>query len=171
MSYIRYSYGHWEFSSDHEGMDVTTLIQLATLISVVVGVTGLLISVRAYKRQVSPQFLLEYSKRVDAITQSLPVQVWAAHLFPDEEPPEPGDEVRVDVLRCLNYISRLRDFSRQRYIPDSMRRKHHGLYTQILRSPRFRCEWKTLARCSPPSGSSAITWKGCSRCRPCRGRA
>ncbi len=126
-------------------MDASTLIQLATLISVVVGVIGLLISVRAYKRQVSAQFLLEYSKRVDAITQSLPLSVWAAHLFPDEELPEPSDEVRLGVLRCLNYVSQLHDFCRQGYIPKSVWRKHQGLYAQILRSQIFRREWKTLA--------------------------
>ncbi|MDQ3254189.1 MAG: hypothetical protein M3R15_09835 [Acidobacteriota bacterium] len=126
-------------------MDASTLIQLATLISVVVGVIGLLISVRAYKRQVSAQFLLEYSRRVDAITQSLPLSVWGAHLFPEEELSEPSDEVRLGVLRCLNYVSQLYDFCHQGYIPKSVWRKHEGLYAQILRSPLFRREWKTLA--------------------------
>lgn len=126
-------------------MDASTIIQLATLISVVVGVIGLLISVRAYKRQVSAQFLLEYSKRVDAITQSLPPSVWAAHLFPDEELSEPSDEVRLGVLRCLNYVSQLHDFCHQGYIPKRVWRKHEVLYTQILRSPLFRREWKIIA--------------------------
>ncbi len=126
-------------------MDASTLIQLATLISVVVGVIGLLISVRAYKRQVNAQFLLEYSKRVDAITQSLPPTVWAAHPFPAEELSEPSDEVRLGVSRCFNYVSQLHDFCRQGYIPKGVWRKHQGLYTQILRSPLFRREWKTLA--------------------------
>jgi hypothetical protein len=126
-------------------MDTSTLIQLATLISVVVGVIGLLISIRAYKRQVSAQILLEYSKRVDDITQSLPPSVWAAHLFPDQELAEPSDEVRLGVLRCLNYVSQLHDFCRQGYIPKSVWRKHQGLYAQILRSPLFRREWKNLA--------------------------
>jgi ABC-type phosphate/phosphonate transport system permease subunit len=57
------------------------LIRLATLISVIDGVIGLPISVRAYKRQVSAQLLLKYSKRIDAITQSVPLRVWAAHPF------------------------------------------------------------------------------------------
>ncbi len=126
-------------------MDVSTLIQLATLISVVVGVIGLLISVRAYKRQVSAQFLLEYSKRIDEITQSRPPRVWAAHLHPDKEPAEPSDEVRLGVLRCFNYVSQLHDFCRQGYIPKSVWIKHEVLYTQILRSPLFRREWKILA--------------------------
>jgi hypothetical protein len=126
-------------------MDASTLIQLATLISVVVGVIGLLISIRAYKRQVSAQILLKYSKRVDHITQSLPPSVWAAHLFPEEEHPESDAEVRLGVSRCLNYVSQLYDFCHQGYIPKSVWRKHQGLYAQILRSPLFRREWKTLA--------------------------
>ena len=124
-------------------MDLNTLIELATLISVVVGVIGLLVSIRAYKRQVSAQFLLEFSKRVDALTQSLPLTVWAAHLFPDDLP-EPSDEVSLGVLRCLNYVSQLHDFSRHGYIPKHVWLNHQGLYAQILRSPLFRREWKIL---------------------------
>jgi hypothetical protein len=39
----------------------------------------------------------------------------------------------------------LHDFCRQGYVPKSVWRKHHGMYAQILRSPLFRREWKTLA--------------------------
>ena len=49
-------------------IDLSLLIQLATLISVVVGVIGLMISVRAYRRQVSSQFMLEYTRRVDDLS-------------------------------------------------------------------------------------------------------
>ena len=38
-------------------MDVSTLIQLATLGSVLIAVVGLWISVRAYRRQVNAQFI------------------------------------------------------------------------------------------------------------------
>jgi hypothetical protein len=38
-------------------MDANTLLQLATLISVIAAVVGLIISIRAYKRQVSALFL------------------------------------------------------------------------------------------------------------------
>ncbi|MGH9943450.1 MAG: hypothetical protein ACRD9R_13970 [Pyrinomonadaceae bacterium] len=118
---------------------------MATLISVVVGVVGLLISIRAYRRQVSAQFLLEYSKRVDDITQSLPLIVWAAHLFPGQELPEPSNELRLGVLRCLNYVSQMHYFCHQGYIPKSIWRKHQGMYAQILQSPLFVREWKALA--------------------------
>src|SRR5688572_33354199 len=105
--------------------EASTLIQLATLISVVAGVIGLMISVRAYKRQVSALFLLEYTRRVDDIMRSLPRSVWAADLFPNEELPEPSDELR---LR-----------------PRDIWRKGQGVYAEILRSPLFMREWKTVA--------------------------
>jgi ABC-type phosphate/phosphonate transport system permease subunit len=63
-------------------MDANILIQLATLISVIAAVIGLMISVRAYKRQVSALFLLEYTKRVDDIMRSFPPSLWAPRLFP-----------------------------------------------------------------------------------------
>lgn len=126
-------------------MDTNTLIQLATLISVVAGVVGLLISVRAYKRQVSAQFLLEYTRRIDEIMLSLPPSVWAAHLFPDAELPEQSVELSQGVLRCLSLFAQLHFFCRNGYIPKQVWRKSKGQFAQTLRSPLFMREWQTLA--------------------------
>jgi len=83
-------------------MNTNTLIQLATLVSVVIGVIGLLISVRAYQRQVSAYFLLAYTRRFDDTLQSLPLSVSAAHLFPVEALPASSDEVRRGILLCFD---------------------------------------------------------------------
>jgi hypothetical protein len=103
-------------------MDTNTLIQLATLISVIAAVVGLMISVRAYKRQVSALFLLEYTKRVDDIMRSFPPSLWAPRLFP-QELPEPSDELRLNAMRCLNFVSQLHYFSRKGYIPRDVWRR------------------------------------------------
>ena len=126
-------------------MDASELIQLATLVSVVVGVVGLLISVRAYKRQVSAYFLLAYTRRFDDAIQALPLKVWAAHLFPDEERPASSDELTLGIVRCLNLVSQLHYFSREGYIPKSVWKMSERGFTQLLRSPLFLREWKSLA--------------------------
>jgi hypothetical protein len=81
-------------------MDLNVLIQLATLLSVIAAVVGLIISIRAYKRQVSALFLLEYTKRVDDIMRTLPPNLWAPHLYPQEELAEPNEELRLHAIRC-----------------------------------------------------------------------
>jgi hypothetical protein len=126
-------------------LDASTLIQLATLISVVAVFFGLMSSVRAYEWQVSALFLLEYTRRVDDIMRSLPRSVWAADLFPNGELTEPSDELRLSTLRCLNFVFQLHYFSRKGYIPRDIWRKGQGVYAEILRSPLFMREWKTVA--------------------------
>ena len=84
-------------------MNAATIIQMATLISVVAGVVSVTISIRAYKRQVSAHFLLEYTKRGDEIMRSLPPNVWAGQLFPNRELPEVDDELRVSLLRWFAF--------------------------------------------------------------------
>jgi hypothetical protein len=128
----------------HIKMDTNTLIQLATLISVIAAVVGLMISVRAYKRQVSALFLLEYTKRVDDIMRSFPPSLWAPRLFP-QELPEPSDELRLSAMRCLNFVSQLHYFSRKGYISRDVWRRGQGIYAEILQSPFFVREWKTVA--------------------------
>lgn len=125
-------------------MDKNTLIQLATLISIIGGVISLLIPVRAYKRQVNSQFLLEYTRRIDEIMRSLPQSVWAAHLFPGEELPAPSSELRMDILRCLNLFSQIHYFSNRGYIPKNVWRMGEVGLQQLLRSPLFIREWETI---------------------------
>ena len=103
-------------------IDLSLLIQLATLISVVVGVFGLMISVRAYRRQVNSQFMLEYTHRVDDLLNTLPPHVLGLTVIREnvsnEAPPPPSDELSMKVLRCLNRrctSSRGRAFSRRPY--------------------------------------------------------
>jgi hypothetical protein len=122
-------------------MNVTTLLQLATLFSIVVGVIGLLISFRAYKRQLSAQFLLEYTRRFDELMRSLPPSVWAAEVFPDSELPELNDDLRVGILRCLNFVAQMHYFSRKGYIPRHVWRIQEDRFTRALRSPLFVREW------------------------------
>lgn len=125
-------------------MDVGTLIQLATLVSVIIGIIGLFISVRAYRRQVGAQFMLEYTRRVDELIQTLPPNVWAIHIIRAEAPPPPSDELSMNVLRCLNLVAQLHYFARKGYMPPSTWRRGKMIYAKILRSPLFRREWARL---------------------------
>ena len=126
-------------------MDGNTLIPIAAMASVGAGVVGLLVSVRGYKRQVSAQFLLEYTKRVEEIRQSLPPSVWGAHVFPDAQLPEPSDALRLGVLRCLSFIAQLQYFCRTGYIPKQIWHMSQDEFKRILRSQLFIREWKALS--------------------------
>jgi hypothetical protein len=129
-------------------IDLSLVIQLATLISVVVGVIGLMISVRAYRRQVNSQFMLEYTRRVDELLTTLPPHVLGLTVIRDDhQPPPPAtDELSMKVLRCLNLVSQMHFFSRKGFLPPVVWRRARVTYARILRSPLFRREWQTLHR-------------------------
>ena len=125
-------------------MDAKTIIQLATLMSVMIGVVGLWVSVRAYRRQVNAQFLLQYTSRVDDIMHSMPRYIWAAHLVPSQDLPPPSEELTINMLRCFNFMSQMHFFCRKGYLPPSTWRASSALFTRMLQSPLFVREWHRL---------------------------
>lgn len=126
-------------------MDTSELIQLATLISVLIGLVGIIVSIRAYRRQVSAQFILEYTRRFDDMLMTMPAHMWTLHILGKGEAPAPSEEVTLGVLRCLNLVGQLHYFSRRGYIPPSSWRRTKVTLARILQSPLFRREWKNLA--------------------------
>lgn len=126
-------------------MTLSTILQFATLLSVLAAILGLIFSVRAHKRQLTATFLLEYTKRVDEIMRSLPPGVWGGHVFAGEEIPKPSVESRLAVMRCLNLIAQLYYFTRQGYFPKQLWQQHQATYARILASPLFVREWAALA--------------------------
>jgi hypothetical protein len=131
--------------SDGRLMDASEILQLATLISVLAGVIGVFISIRAYQRQIGAQFLLEYTRRVDTMLATLPSSVWGGEVFGDQEIPPPSNELRIGVLRCLNVFAQLYFFSRRGYIPKHVWRRNREVFAHILSSPVFVREWQVLA--------------------------
>jgi len=132
-------------------IDLSLLIQLATLISVVIGVISLMISVRAYRRQVNSQFMLECMRRVDDLLKTLPPHVLGLTLIHEDlshqpPPPPPSDELSMKVMRCLNLVSQMHFFSHKGFLPPAVWRRARVNYASILRSPLFRREWQTLRR-------------------------
>ena len=115
-----------------------------TLTCVIIGVVGLYISIRAYRRQVNAQFLLEYTKRIDDIVRSRRMMEIAAALREENRNLEPSPELTSTLLRCLNLMSQLHYFSRKGYMPQQPWRMARPHFTRILRSPLFMREWKTF---------------------------
>ena len=129
-------------------IDLSLVIQLATLISVVIGVIGLMISVRAYRRQLNSQFMLEYTRRVDDLLKTLPPHVLGLTVIHEDlahQPaPPPSDELSMKVMRCLNLVSQMHFSSHNGFLPPAVWRRARVNYAKILRSPLFRREWQTL---------------------------
>ncbi len=122
-------------------IEISTLIQLATLVSVLVGVIGLLYGMRAHRRQVNAKFLLEYTDRVDNLMRTVSPSIWAPNVFPANEA-IPEIETRLGVMRCLNTIAQLHAFCRIGYIPKRIWKKSQSQFVPMLRSPLFIREWK-----------------------------
>lgn len=69
-------------------MNIEIVIQIGTLISVGVGICGLIFGIRTYKRQSNAQIFLEYTARYEKIMDSFPAQAMASRLDSKGTPPE-----------------------------------------------------------------------------------
>ncbi|MBC8523202.1 hypothetical protein H8D29_04685 [PVC group bacterium] len=56
-------------------MDGETLIQIGTLLTVVIGLFGILIGIKKHNEQTTALILIEYAKRYEIIMASLPQEV------------------------------------------------------------------------------------------------
>lgn len=97
-------------------MDINTLIQFATLISVIVGIVGLLITVQGYQKQTKTQVLLQFERRYDEIIRAFPLRAWMARHDLEGEPPEATDELSLCVLLYLTFISQSYHFHKNGYL-------------------------------------------------------
>jgi hypothetical protein len=86
-------------------MDLNLLIQIATFISILVGIFAFLFGIASYKKQMNAQVFLQYTERYEEIMKSFPKDAWSARYNSDKALPKESDELTICVLRYLNLSS------------------------------------------------------------------
>ena len=125
-------------------MNFELIIQLATLISVIVGIATLSFAIRSYQRQMNAQVFIEYTGRFEQIMQSFPHSAWAARLNLEKALPEPSDELSLCVLRYLNLCSEEYYLRRRGYLAKEVWGIWERELQRTLKCPLFVREWKKL---------------------------
>jgi hypothetical protein len=118
-------------------------IQIATLISLVLGFLGLINTIKSYRRQMNVQILMKYTERYERILEQFPKEALAARFDTKAVPPE-SPELTLCVLKYLNLCSEEFYLTRHRYLSQSLWRIWEGDLKRIIGSPLLQREWPSL---------------------------
>ncbi len=124
-------------------LTIQLAIQIATLISVVVGFLGLIIAMNNYRRQMNVQILMKYTERYEHILDQFPADALSARFDTKILPPE-SPKLRLCVLKYLNLCSEEFYLTNHGYLSKSLWRIWEADLKRITGSPLLQREWPTL---------------------------
>jgi len=147
MAAVGFIKWHKKYESNHKrnnSVDFPTLINLATLLSVLVAVFGLILGIRTYKRQTNAQVFLEYTGRYERIMESFPADALGARLSADADPPAQSTALTLATLRYLNLCSEEFYLWKKGYLSLDVWRIWEDELKRTLKSKLVRREWNQL---------------------------
>lgn len=121
---------------------INLLAQIATLVSVVIGIVGVWIGVRIYRRQMNAQIFMAYAERYERIMESFP----DFHLRFDIDNPPDSDQLRLCILKYLNLSSEEFYMWKSKYLADEVWRIWEHELKRMLQSNLIKNEWKNLRK-------------------------
>jgi hypothetical protein len=125
-------------------MNIELVIQIGTLISVGVGICGLVFGIRTYKRQSNAQIFIEYTGRYEKIMESFPPQAISARLDSEGSPPEESQELTLAALKYLNLCSEEFYLCKRKYLSKDVWLIWEVELKKTLSSPLYCREWPKL---------------------------
>jgi len=118
-------------------------IQIATLISVVLGFVGLINTLNSFRRQMNVQILMKYAERYERILGEFPQDALSSR-FDSSVLPIQSSQLTLCVLKYLNLCSEEYYLTRHRYLSSSLWRIWEGDLKRIIGSPLLQREWPLL---------------------------
>ena len=125
-------------------MDLNTVLQVVTIVSILFGIYTFFSGVRSYNKQMNAQVFLQYTQRYEEIMKSFPKNGWAARINSDEALPEPSDEISLCALRYFNLCSEEYYLYQDKYLSKRVWGIWEKELVRTLRTPLFRREWIRL---------------------------
>jgi len=125
-------------------MSLNSIVQYATLFSLMIGILGLAIAIVIHRQQVTTQIFLAVSDRYDELLKTSPTGLWMTRGRSEADLPEPSDEITISVLRHYGHFSFSYFLFRQGRIPANMWKLLLPSMQHTLLSPLFVREWKVL---------------------------
>ena len=127
-------------------MDLNTLVDIGTLVSLVVAAGGLFFGIRVYRRQMNAQLFLEYTSRYELIMSSFPAEARSARLDLSGHPPEQSEDLTTAVLRYLNLCSEEFYLWKRKYLARDIWNIWESELQKTLQSKLLLREWESLRR-------------------------
>lgn len=118
-------------------------IQIATLISMVVGFVGLIITTNNYRKQMNVQILMKYCERYEHILEQFPDDALRARFDSEALPPE-SPRLRLCILKYLNLCSEEFYLTNNGHLSKSLWHIWESDLKRMIASPLLKREWPIL---------------------------
>ena len=126
-------------------MNFEAILQVATLWTLIIGITSLIVKIHGNRRHINATLFIEYTARYDDIVSSFPKEA-LAHGFSGDDIPEEDVEITICVYRFLHFLAGAFYFYRKGYLDKEAWRIWQLEIDTLLRSPVFRREWSKFSR-------------------------
>jgi len=121
-----------------------SILQYATLGTLITGLISLVVWARIYLRQVNAQIVIELSARYTSLFQSLPAKLWAAQLNSDQPLPEQREEFAVAAIQYASIAVFAYQLHDRRYLADDVWALFQAEHQRTANSPWFVREWNAV---------------------------
>jgi hypothetical protein len=124
-------------------MNTASILQYATLLSLLIGGLSVGVAVLIHREQVKTQIFLELSARYDELLQSSSTSCWL-NMPMNAVLPERTGEFTISTLRFCTLVSLAYYLFRERRIPKPMWHLMLSSVERRMRTPLFLREWEDL---------------------------
>lgn len=121
-----------------------SIVQYATLGTLLTGLISLVVWARIYRRQVNAQIVIELSARYASMFKSFPLQLWVAQLNPDKPLPERRDEFAAFAFQYAAIVLLTYQFHDRHYLADDVWAILQAEHQRTAASPWFVREWNLV---------------------------
>jgi hypothetical protein len=124
-------------------MTLQLALQIATLVSVAIGLFSLINAINNYHRQMNAQIFMKYTERYERILDQFPPDALAARFDMKALPPQ-SQQLTLCVLKYLNLCSEEYYLIQHGYLSESLWRIWEGDLRRMVASPLLQREWLSL---------------------------
>lgn len=125
-------------------MTLSQVVQIATLLSILVGAVGVFWGIHIYRRQMNAQLFLAYTQRYAEVMRGFSEDSRDHRIAADGVPPAESPELTASVLEYLNLCSEEFYLWKRGYLSADIWRIWEGELVRTLQSPLYRREWMKL---------------------------
>ena len=121
-----------------------SIVQYATLGTLIIGFMSLVVWARIYRRQMNAQIVIELSARVGGMLQSFPAKLWVTQLNSDQPLPEQREEFSVAAIQYASIVAFAYHLHDRRYLADDIWAILRAEHQRTAASPWFVREWNVV---------------------------
>jgi hypothetical protein len=126
-------------------LNLEAAAQIATVLSILLGIIAFVWGVKRYNRQMNTQVFLTYTQRFDQIMDTFPEKAWMVRLDMNKLP-DPSPELSKSVLKYLNLCAEEYYLLEKKLLAKDVWKIWEDELRRTLASPLFVREWKELAK-------------------------